>query len=149
LAKKAQCDLYRLERFSPERLARLPHELVTYAEAINGLPKHMANRSTSAAGCFLFYLPTMICFCVGCAAMLLPASNYFLRGYGQEISGIAVKLCTLQMYFYAPWYARPGEVSGFDIAQPAIYWCLIHEKGLQKTKDSGHFNFDLKGAKSK
>jgi hypothetical protein len=40
LARKAKCDLYRLERFSPERLARLPHELASYAEAINGLPKH-------------------------------------------------------------------------------------------------------------
>ncbi|GKS12845.1 hypothetical protein YDYSY3_38450 [Paenibacillus chitinolyticus] len=52
--------------------------------------------------------------CVGCGAMLLPASNYFLRGYGQDISGIAVKLCKIQMYWYAPWYAFPGQVSGFD-----------------------------------
>lgn len=52
--------------------------------------------------------------CVGCGALLLPASNYFLRGYGQDISGIAVKLCTIQMFWYAPWFARPGEVSGFD-----------------------------------
>lgn len=37
--KKAQ-DLYRLERFAPERLARLLHEVSSYAEAINGLPKH-------------------------------------------------------------------------------------------------------------
>lgn len=52
--------------------------------------------------------------CVGCGAMLLPASNYFLRAYASDISGIAVKLCTIQMFFYAPWYARPGQVQGFD-----------------------------------
>ncbi|CAM4051266.1 N-6 DNA methylase [Paenibacillus alkaliterrae] len=45
---------------------------------------------------------TVMDSCVGCGAMLLPASNYFLRGYGQDISGIAVKLCKIQMYFYAP-----------------------------------------------
>ncbi|MGO4695579.1 N-6 DNA methylase [Paenibacillus sp. 2TAB26] len=52
--------------------------------------------------------------CVGTGAMLLPASNYFLRGYAQDISGIAVKLCKIQMYFYAPWYASPGDVTGYD-----------------------------------
>lgn len=56
--------------------------------------------------------------CVGCGAMLLPASNYFLRGYGQDISNIAVKLCTIQMYFYAPWFARPGQVKGFGESEP-------------------------------
>lgn len=52
--------------------------------------------------------------CIGCGAMLLPASNYFLRGYGQDISRIATQLCIIQFYFYAPWYARPGHVEGFD-----------------------------------
>lgn len=52
--------------------------------------------------------------CIGCGAMLLPASNYYLRGYGMDISGIAVNLCKIQMYFYAPWYAYPGSVKGFD-----------------------------------
>jgi hypothetical protein len=58
--------------------------------------------------------------CVGCGAFLLPASNYFLRGYGQDISGIAVKLCTVQMYWYAPWYARPGQVEGYDEVEAPI-----------------------------
>jgi hypothetical protein len=57
---------------------------------------------------------------IGCGAMLLPASNYFLGGYGQDISGIAVKLCTIQMYFYAPWYARPGKVVGYDHVEALI-----------------------------
>lgn len=43
--------------------------------------------------------------CVGCGAMLLPASNYTLFGCGQDISPIAVKLCQIQMLWYAPWYA--------------------------------------------
>lgn len=58
--------------------------------------------------------------CIGCGAMLLPASNYFLRGSGQDISGIAVKLCKIQMLFYAPWFARPGELEGFDEVTAAI-----------------------------
>ena len=43
--------------------------------------------------------------CVGCGAMLLPASNYMLFGYGQDINPVAIKLCRVQMYWYAPWYA--------------------------------------------
>jgi hypothetical protein len=52
--------------------------------------------------------------CVGCGAMLLPASNYYLRGTGQDISSIAVRLCKIQMNFYAPWYAKPGNIEGFE-----------------------------------
>jgi hypothetical protein len=63
---------------------------------------------------------TVLDSCVGCGAMLLPASNYFLRGYGQDISSIAVKLCTIQMYWYAPWFARPGQVTGFDEVEAPI-----------------------------
>ncbi|WP_150274147.1 type I restriction-modification system subunit M [Paenibacillus tepidiphilus] len=58
---------------------------------------------------------TVMDSCVGCGAMLLPASNYFLRAYAQDISLIATKLCRIQMYFYAPWYAIPGEnIKGFN-----------------------------------
>lgn len=62
--------------------------------------------------------------CIGCGAMLLPASNHILRGSGSDISGIAVKLCKIQMFFYAPWYARPGDVEGFDedsLAIPIVF----------------------------
>lgn len=79
--------------------------------------------------------------CVGCGAMLLPASNYFLRGYGQDISGIAVKLCTIQMYFYAPWYARPGEVAGFDMTQPTVSLMLDAQKGTAEGEGQWAFQF--------
>lgn len=289
MAKKAKCDLYRLERFSPERLARLPHELASYGEAINGLPKHHGESldkrgwllpflftyddllwgrwsywtdilmkgtiegsgpipqiewvdiSNSAAQAtknmlsecmnhyeatidnfvdwllwglaatlhqpkvsdalnehyylhfdlFLLldnpmdYLSYLLCDqtgrgykaglgyyptpfhitqmmvemthaggdpevmkrqsvmdpCVGCGAMLLPASNYFLRGYGQDISGIAVKLCMIQMYFYAPWYASPGEVSGFAITQPSIPLVLDLRRGAVEGEGQWAFQF--------
>ncbi len=59
--------------------------------------------------------------CVGCGVMLLAASNYFLRGYGMDISSIAVKLCTIQMYWYAPWFAKPGQhIEGFDVVSEPI-----------------------------
>ncbi|MED4068756.1 SAM-dependent DNA methyltransferase [Priestia megaterium] len=44
--------------------------------------------------------------CVGCGAMLLPMSNYTLFGCGQDINPVAVKFCIIQMYWYAPWYAK-------------------------------------------
>lgn len=40
VAKQQKNDWYKLERFSPEQLARLPYELSMYAEAINGLTQH-------------------------------------------------------------------------------------------------------------
>lgn len=43
--------------------------------------------------------------CCGCGAMMLPASNYNLFGAGQDINPAAVKLCRIQMYWYAPWFA--------------------------------------------
>jgi hypothetical protein len=43
--------------------------------------------------------------CVGCGSLMLPASNYTLFASAQDISSIAVKLCTIQMYWYAPWFA--------------------------------------------
>lgn len=51
---------------------------------------------------------------VGCGACLLPASNHMLRGYGNDVSHIAVKLCKIQCYFYAPWYAiHPKDIRGY------------------------------------
>ncbi|MFX3639872.1 MAG: N-6 DNA methylase [Candidatus Pristimantibacillus sp.] len=78
--------------------------------------------------------------CVGCGAMLLPSSNYFLRGYGQDISGIAVKLSTIQMYFYAPWFAKPGQVSGYDEVEAPIE-LFIDTYG--KKKAAGQFAFSF------
>lgn len=43
--------------------------------------------------------------CVGAGAMLLPASNYFLRLYGTDINLLMIKLCKLHMWLYAPWGA--------------------------------------------
>lgn len=58
--------------------------------------------------------------CVGCGAFLLPASNYVLRAYAMDISLIAVKLCKIQMAWYAPWFYRPADLEGFDEVAPII-----------------------------
>lgn len=59
--------------------------------------------------------------CVGCGSLMLPMSNYVLRGYAQDISSIAIKLCKIQMYWYAPWFAfHPDDISGFDKYDPPI-----------------------------
>ncbi|GAK41915.1 hypothetical protein TCA2_4407 [Paenibacillus sp. TCA20] len=53
--------------------------------------------------------------CVGCGATILPASNHTLRMIAQDISQIAVKLCKIQTYWYAPWYAfHPQWLKGFE-----------------------------------
>ncbi len=76
--------------------------------------------------------------CIGCGAMLLPASNYFLRGFGQDISGIAVKLASIQMHFYAPWFARPGAVEGFDEMEQPIPIILEEPSGKSA---AGQYSF--------
>jgi hypothetical protein len=81
--------------------------------------------------------------CVGCGAMLLPASNYVFRAYAQDVSGIAVKLCKIQFILYAPWFAMPREgMLGFDeqpnliIDNPAInenlLWDWMQEAAATK-----------------
>lgn len=55
---------------------------------------------------------------VGCGAILLPASNHCFRAYATDISSIAVKLCKIQMFLYAPWFAFcPSNLKGFDSDQ--------------------------------
>jgi len=39
--------------------------------------------------------------------MLLHASNYSMRLYGQDINATCVKACTVNLWLYAPWGARP------------------------------------------
>lgn len=71
---------------------------------------------------------TVIDPCIGCGAMLLPASNYTLRGYGQDISKIAIDLAKIQMYWYAPWYAfHPENIGGFEEGEPLI----IHDQRME------------------
>jgi hypothetical protein len=48
----------------------------------------------------VFYEP-----CVGCGAIALPASNYTLFACMQDVNLLATKLCRIQMYWYAPWFA--------------------------------------------
>lgn len=48
--------------------------------------------------------------CVGTGRMLLYASNYFLRGGGQDINPFCVKGTIVNCYLYAPWYAKPLKV---------------------------------------
>ncbi|WII35290.1 hypothetical protein [Paenibacillus thiaminolyticus] len=38
--KQSKNEIYRIERFSMERRARLPYEIAAYAEAIQGLPQN-------------------------------------------------------------------------------------------------------------
>ena len=47
--------------------------------------------------------------CCGTGAMLLPASNYSLRLYGQDIDRTMCRLCEWQAWLYVPWLAISGE----------------------------------------
>lgn len=67
---------------------------------------------------------------VGCGALLLPSSNQVLRGFAQDVSSIAIKLCKIQMYWYAPWFAfHPDGIKGFEDA-PAITMSTESLKGV-------------------
>jgi hypothetical protein len=74
---------------------------------------------------------------VGCGSMLLAASNYFLRCRAQDISATAIKLCKIQMYWYAPWFAHhPKTLKGFDRA-------AIQIRPLHEEIDEGQLVFSL------
>lgn len=45
--------------------------------------------------------------CVGTGRMLLHASNYSLRLYGQDIDPLVVRICQINGALYAPWLAFP------------------------------------------
>jgi len=45
--------------------------------------------------------------CVGSGRMLLHASNFSLRLYGQDIDPVAISMCKTNGALYAPWLAFP------------------------------------------
>jgi hypothetical protein len=47
--------------------------------------------------------------CVGTGSMLLAASNYSLRLYGQDINLNMVKMCHVNGFLYVPWMVAPGD----------------------------------------
>ncbi|MDR5021377.1 hypothetical protein FOL75_04740 [Bacillus thuringiensis] len=59
--------------------------------------------------------------CVGCGSTFLPASNYSLKGYAQDVSKIALDLLRIQCMLYAPWFAfHPENIRGFEEDLPII-----------------------------
>jgi hypothetical protein len=47
--------------------------------------------------------------CVGTGSMLLAASNYSLRLYGQDINLNMVKMCHVNGFIFVPWLVAPGD----------------------------------------
>jgi hypothetical protein len=58
--------------------------------------------------------------CVGCGSLFLPASNYSLRGYAQDINKTALDLLKIQCMLYAPWFAFPFDLKGFSEEQVEV-----------------------------
>jgi len=54
--------------------------------------------------------------CVGTGRMLLHASNYSLRLYGQDIDRTCIMACKINGYLYAPWLVKPLN-SLFELEQ--------------------------------
>jgi len=75
-----------------------PHNLVEFMVRMNmgGAPNERDPRTLSVCD------P-----CVGTGRMLLHASNYSMRLYGHDINATCVKACTVNLWLYAPWGARP------------------------------------------
>ncbi|MCG3212518.1 MAG: hypothetical protein FOGNACKC_06188 [Anaerolineae bacterium] len=60
--------------------------------------------------------------CCGTGRMLLAASDYSLRLYGQDINGTVIKATLVNGYLYAPWLVRPLpflDGAQYDPAQSA------------------------------
>lgn len=45
--------------------------------------------------------------CVGTGSMLMPASNYSINMYAQDISGLMIKALSINAYLYIPWLVKP------------------------------------------
>ncbi|MGM2776497.1 hypothetical protein ACS2QO_28950, partial [Bacillus cereus group sp. Bce015] len=53
--------------------------------------------------------------CVGCGSTFLPASNYSLKGFAQDVSRTALDLLKIQCMLYAPWFSfHPEHIQGFE-----------------------------------
>lgn len=48
--------------------------------------------------------------CVGTGRMLMFASNYSLRLFGQDIDRICVQACQINGFLYMPWLVAPGKI---------------------------------------
>jgi hypothetical protein len=56
--------------------------------------------------------------CVGSGRMLLEASNYSLRLYGQDIDPLAVLMCLINGALYAPWMVFPLPAAVLGVEEP-------------------------------
>ena len=57
---------------------------------------------------------------LGTGRMLLHASNYSLRLYGQDIDPLVVKICKINGALYAPWMTFPLPSSIFGNDEPEM-----------------------------
>jgi hypothetical protein len=57
--------------------------------------------------------------CLGTGRMLLHASNYSLRLYGQDINETCVKASLVNGYLYAPWMVKPFPFLDRDLVDPS------------------------------
>lgn len=62
--------------------------------------------------------------CVGTGRMLLSASNYSYRLYGQDINRTVIKACLVNGYLYSPWLVKPFDFldtyNEFDEPEPHL-----------------------------
>lgn len=82
--------------------------------SVSLLMNHVVFSSTDPVQLELYKRQKVSDICVGCGSLFLPASNFTFRGYGQDISLIAIKLTTIQCFWYAPWFAMPAPESFFN-----------------------------------
>lgn len=76
--------------------------------------------------------------CVGTGRMLLEASNYSLRLYGQDIDSLVLLGTKVNLYLYAPWGARPLPDEIYEKAKK-MNWLVT----LKPNTDVSTFESDL------
>lgn len=70
---------------------------------------------------------------LGTGRMILCASNYSLRLYGQDIMPLVIKACLVNAYLYAPWIVRPFDFLDSydaDTGQPTAHLAVKRTSAL-------------------
>lgn len=105
------------QTFNLNLLMAYPHDYFGDILALNNFGKRSGFYPTPMPVCTMMAMMLMegedcrtktVCDpCLGTGRMLLTASNYSLRLYGQDINGTVIKASLVNGYLYAPWMVKP------------------------------------------
>lgn len=107
--------------FNPMAFFPTPHHLVELITRLT-FSENIDNRSKTVEDC-----------AVGTGRMLLHASNYSLRLYGQDIDPLVVKICKINGALFAPWLAFPIPENIFPAESEVISLPVVNQPIITET----------------